>query len=87
VLVFLPSVTTVAVPQFLNNSSDGSLIGDIIVNEGAIAQTSEVALARVSALSMILLLVLSAGYLGLIYGRKLYRYVIAKNKMKELEAC
>ncbi len=56
-LVFLPSVTTVAIPQFLNSSSEGNLIGDIIVNEGSIAQTSDIALARVSALSMTLLIV------------------------------
>lgn len=77
-LVFLPSLTTVAVPQFLNNSSDGSMIGDIIVDEGNIAGTSKIALARVSALSMTLLIVLVIGYFGLIYGRKLYKIIKGK---------
>jgi spermidine/putrescine transport system permease protein len=86
-LVFLPSVTTVAVPQFLNSSSDGNLIGDIIVNEGSIAQTSEIALARVSSLSMVLLLILTIGYVGIVYGKKLYKYVMNRIKEKRLESC
>jgi spermidine/putrescine transport system permease protein len=68
-LVFLPSLVTVAVPAFLNGSPDGSLIGDIIVEEGNLATTSEIAMARASTLSLILLLVLVAGY-GLFLGGK-----------------
>lgn len=53
-LVFLPSLTTVAVPQFLNASSSGSMIGDIIMQEGELAQTSDLALARASSLSLLI---------------------------------
>jgi spermidine/putrescine transport system permease protein len=70
-LVFLPALTTVAVPQFLDNSNSGSMIGDIIVAEGSIAGTSEIALARVSSLSMTLLIVLTIGFLVVFYGRKI----------------
>ncbi len=52
-MVFLPCVTTVAVPQFLNNSVNGSTIGDIIVQEGEQALTSQIALARASTLSLV----------------------------------
>jgi spermidine/putrescine transport system permease protein len=72
-LVFLPSLTTVAVPQFLNNASDGTLIGDLIVNEGNIAGTSEIALARVSALSSTLLFTIAIGYVLIILAKKGYR--------------
>jgi spermidine/putrescine transport system permease protein len=70
-LVFLPSLVTVAVPAFLNSSPDGSLIGDIIVEEGNLATTSQIAMARASTLSLILLLLITAGYgifLGCKYG-------------------
>jgi spermidine/putrescine transport system permease protein len=61
-LVFLPSLTTVAVPQFLNNSNDNSLISDIIVDQGSQAVTSQIALARASTLSLVLSLVILGGY-------------------------
>jgi spermidine/putrescine transport system permease protein len=77
-LVFLPALVTVAVPAFLNNSPDGSLIGDIIYEEGSIATTSEIALARASTLSLILITVLTFGYAAVIITKKTYR----KIKMK-----
>lgn len=58
VLVFLPSLTTVAVPQFMDNSANGTMIGDIISNEGMNSNTSKIALARTSALSFVLLMVI-----------------------------
>lgn len=57
-LVFLPSLTTVAVPQFLNASSSGSLIGDIIMEEGTLAQTSDLSLARASSLALLISLII-----------------------------
>jgi spermidine/putrescine transport system permease protein len=53
-LVFLPSLTTVAVPQFLNNSPNGSMIGDIIIQEAVNASINAISLARVSVLSIVL---------------------------------
>ncbi|MDR2557788.1 MAG: ABC transporter permease [Mycoplasmataceae bacterium] len=82
-LVFLPSLTTVAVPQFLNNASDGTLIGDLIVNEGNIAGTSEIALARVSALSSTLLFTIAIGYVLIILAKKGYRWYRIKGRDKE----
>lgn len=61
-LVFLPSLTTVAVPQFLNNANDNSLISDIIVDQGSQAVTSQIALARASTLSLVLSLIILGGY-------------------------
>jgi spermidine/putrescine transport system permease protein len=61
-LVFLPTITTVAVPQFLNNANNGTLIGDIIVDEGQQGLTSDIALARASTLSLVLCGVLIGGY-------------------------
>jgi spermidine/putrescine transport system permease protein len=62
-LVFLPALTTVAVPQFLNNNNDGSMIGDIIVDQGQSGLTSDIALARASTLSLVLSLILLVGFL------------------------
>ena len=52
-LVLLPSISIVAIPQFLNNSPDGSLIGDIIMGQGLQATESKIALARVCVLSLV----------------------------------
>lgn len=71
-LVFLPSLTTVAVPQFLNASPSGSLIGDILMEEGQLALTSDISLARASSLSLVLLLIMTVGYVLFIFGRKMY---------------
>lgn len=57
-LVFLPAITTVAVPQFMNASTSGSMIGDIIMEEGSLAQTSDISLARASALSLLIALLI-----------------------------
>lgn len=61
-LVFLPALTTVAVPQFLNNNNNGSMIGDIIVDQGQAGLTSDIALARASTLSLVLSLVMLGGF-------------------------
>lgn len=74
-LVFLPSLTTVAVPQFLNNSNDSSLISDIIVDQGNQAVTSQIALARASTLSLVLSLVILGGY-----GLFMITYKFTKNR-------
>ncbi|GHU47822.1 hypothetical protein FACS1894218_3100 [Bacilli bacterium] len=61
-LVFLPSLTTVAVPQFLNNNNNGSMIGDLIVDQGQAGLTSDIALARASTLSLVLSLLMLAAF-------------------------
>jgi spermidine/putrescine transport system permease protein len=58
----LPALTTVAVPQFLNNNSNGSMISDIIIQEGMIALNSAIALARTSTLSLVLSVFLLATF-------------------------
>ncbi|MDR1234900.1 MAG: ABC transporter permease [Mycoplasmataceae bacterium] len=61
-LVFLPSLTTVAVPQFLNNNNDNSLIGDIIVSWGESGLTNDIEMASASALSLVLSLLMLGAY-------------------------
>lgn len=57
-LVFLPSLTTAGVTQFVNNSNDGVIIGGDLLNQGLEASTSEIALARVSSLSLVICLLI-----------------------------
>jgi len=71
-LVFLPSLVTVAVPTFLNNANDGSLIGDIIVEEGSNGNGNPVSLARASALCMVFLAILVFFYALFLIGKKIY---------------
>lgn len=77
-LVFLPALTTVAVPQFMNGSSSGSMIGDIIMGWGADGQTNELSLARASTLSLVILLLILISYLLYVIGIKIYKKT--KNK-------
>ena len=62
-LVFLPSFTSISVPQFLNSSNSGSLIGDIIMEEGILAQSSDLSLARASSLSMLSVIIIFSWFL------------------------
>lgn len=64
-LVLLPSISVVAVPQFLNNNPNGQLIGDIIMGQGSMAAESDIALARACVLSVAVSLCMFAVY-GLI---------------------
>ena len=57
-LVVLPSLTTVAVPQYMNASPSGTMIGDIMMQEGIMAQTSDLSLARASTFSFVIILVM-----------------------------
>lgn len=54
ILVLLPAFTTVAIPQFLNNSNDSTMIGDYIFNLGANGLESNLAIAQASGVSLIL---------------------------------
>lgn len=57
-LVFLPSLTTAGVSQFVDNSNNNTLIGGILLDKGMEATTSQIALARVATLSLIVCLVI-----------------------------
>lgn len=72
-MVFLPAVTTVAVPQFLNNSTSSATIGDIIVTEGEEGLISEIALARSSALSLVVSVFVFVLYACIAFGPKLFQ--------------
>jgi spermidine/putrescine transport system permease protein len=78
-LVFLPALTTVAVPQFLNNNNDGSMIGDIITDQGQQGLTSKIALARASTLALVLSLVMLFGVGVYFVSKKL----IKQHKLKK----
>ncbi|XQP55754.1 MAG: ABC transporter permease [Mycoplasmoidaceae bacterium] len=71
-LVFLPAVTTVAVPQFLNNASNNATIGDIIVQEGEEGLISDIALARSSSLSLVVSIFVLVLYLIIAFIPKLF---------------
>ena len=77
-LVFLPCLTSVSVPQFLNSSSSGSLIGDIIMEEGQLAQTSDISLARASTLALIVFLFLAVGVFIFWFSKKIVKYAMRR---------
>ncbi|MBQ6954961.1 MAG: ABC transporter permease [Mycoplasma sp.] len=77
-LVFLPCLTSVSVPQFLNSSSSGTLIGDIIMEEGQLAQTSDISLARASTLALIVFLFLAAGVFIFWSSKKIVKYAMRR---------
>ncbi len=77
-LVFLPCLTSVSVPQFLNSSSSGSLIGDIIMEEGQLAQTSDISLARASTLALIVFLFLAVGVFIFWSSKKIVKYAMKR---------
>lgn len=62
-LVLLPAMTVVAVPQFLNNDPNGSLIGDIVNSQAMQATESKIALARVCVMTLMISLVMFIVYL------------------------
>lgn len=62
-MVFLPAITTTAIPQFMNNSSNNATIGDIIAQEGQQGLISQIALARASTIS-----IATSIFMILIYG-------------------
>ena len=81
-LVFLPCLTIVSVPQFLNSSSSGSLIGDIIMEEGLLAQTSDISLARASTLALIIFLFLVVGLLIYLLSKKISKLILKRKNTK-----
>lgn len=53
-LVFLPSITVAGVSKFMNNSNDGKLLGDTVLDQGQAALESKISLARVSSLCLVI---------------------------------
>ena len=81
-LVFLPCLTIVSVPQFLNSSSSGSLIGDIIMEEGLLAQTSDISLARASTLALIIFLFVVVGLIVYWGSKKISKLILKKRGIR-----
>lgn len=77
-LVFLPCLTIVSVPQFLNSSSSGSLIGDVIMEEGLLAQTSDISLARASTLALIVFMLIVIGLLMYLLTKKIFKLILRR---------
>lgn len=77
-LVLLPSFTTVAIPQFLNNKNDSTLIGDYIYSLGSNGLESNVAIAQASAISLFLGVLILAVYILWVGIPKLYRLIKRK---------
>lgn len=72
-LVFLPSLTTVGVSQFLNNSNDANLIGNIISDTGQFGCANKNAMSSASVISLVLSLILASGFALYIVIRKVIR--------------
>lgn len=83
-LVLLPSFTTVSVSAFLNNSNNGGLIGDVIVNQGDSGLSNPISLARTSVLVLVVSGITLFVYISIIYLPKLFftikRKIGAKNE-------
>lgn len=52
-IVFLSSITTVSIPQFMNNNNDGFMIGTILIAESEMGIINSIAASRISAVSLI----------------------------------
>ena len=72
-LVLLPAFTTVAIPQFLNNSNNSSMIGDYIYDLGSNTLESKVSIAQASAVSLVLALIILFVYIVWKFLPKLFR--------------
>lgn len=80
VLVILPSFTTVAVGQFLDNSNSSFLIGDLSYEQGILGLDSKVSLARTSVLSLVISIVMGFVYGLIVFVPKLCSVLMAQNK-------
>lgn len=83
-LVFLPSLTTAGVTQFMDNSNNGDLIGSALLDQGLQATSSQIALARVASLSLIICLLVLVVWSVLVLIPKTVRF-IRKNKINKRE--
>lgn len=81
-LVFLPALTTAGVTQFMDNSNNGDLIGSALLDQGLQATSSQIALARVSSLSLVICLLVLVVWSVLVLIPRAVRFV-RKNRMKK----
>lgn len=84
-LVLLPSISVVAIPQFLNNDPNGSLIGDIIMDQGQQALQSKIALARVCVLSLIVSLIMFIIYSLIVMIPKILTKISQYKSIREIK--
>ncbi len=82
ILVLLPSFTTVSVPLFLNNSNDGGLIGDVIMNQGNNGLSNSISLARTSVLVLVISGIMLLLYATIVWLPKLVQYIIHRKRVK-----
>ncbi|WP_031488790.1 ABC transporter permease [Ureaplasma canigenitalium] len=80
-LVFLSTFTSVAVAGFLNNSNDGTLIGEILFNLGQGGASSSIQLSRASAITLIIGVILIAVYILVTVIPKIVKKVYQKITM------
>ncbi|MDQ0513866.1 spermidine/putrescine transport system permease protein [Mycoplasmoides fastidiosum] len=83
IVVFLPSFTTVAVGQFLDNSNGQLLIGDINYEQGILGLDSPIALARSSAISLVISIVMFLCYGVIVLIPKIVAVVKSQNRKIE----
>jgi len=62
----------------LNSSSSGSLIGDVIMEEGLLAQTSDISLARASTLALIVFMLIVIGLLMYLLTKKIFKLILRR---------
>lgn len=81
-LVFLPSLTTAGVAQFVDNSNYGGTIGGDLLNQGLEASASQIALSRVASLSLVICLLILIIWVTVVLIPKTIKIIKAK-KIKE----
>ena len=52
-IVFLSSISTISIPQFMNNNNDSSMIGTVLITESERGIINSIAASRISAISLI----------------------------------
>ncbi len=83
-LVLLPAFTSVAIPAFLNNANNGDMIGNIIIDQGQNGLESRIAIARASALSLLVSLVMFLVYGLIVLSPKMYRSIMRYKSQREM---
>lgn len=79
-LIFMSSLTTTGITSFVDNSNNGSLIGSVIFDIGKTATESQIALSRVSSLSLVLCSILIVIYMLCFYIPKKVKNYIREKK-------
>ncbi len=80
-IVFITSLCSAGVSEFVNNSNDGAMIGGIILDIGNKAKNNDIALSTVSSLSLILCLLLVVLFLLFFYIPKKIKLFLRNKKI------